>query len=145
MQIILCSKQVIADLESQNEVACNPVLNARGNFWNFEAHINDNLPVAPKADFSPGFLSSLVELHHGMFSVNNNLKPKENEVTSRPWQWPTNWKGQRFTAWGDDNLRVYLIGNPVVFGLNFFWLIATPFLLLLLAVLQQRRRNLGLV
>lgn len=50
-----------------------------------------------------------------MAQVNNGLKPKENEITSRPWQWPINYKGQRFTGWGDSDVRVYLLGNPIIF------------------------------
>jgi dolichyl-phosphate-mannose-protein mannosyltransferase len=50
-----------------------------------------------------------------MSMVNNGLKPKEGEVTSQPWEWPVTFRGQRFTRWGDLDLRVYLLGNPVIY------------------------------
>lgn len=81
-----------------------------------------------------------VGFHHSLFffflfflslQSNNNMKPKEGEVTSQPWQWPLNYRvrlfvclfvcchiflfvclnqGQLFS--GGDH-RVYLLGNPV--------------------------------
>ena len=50
-----------------------------------------------------------------MSMVNNGLKPKEGEVTSQPWEWPLTFRGQRFTRWGDLDLRIYLLGNPVIY------------------------------
>lgn len=76
----------------QNEVACNYQLTEAGNYWNVETHLNDALPSVQSAHLAPSFWANLYELHYGMFTVNNNLKPKEDEVTSRPWEWPTNYK-----------------------------------------------------
>jgi len=50
-----------------------------------------------------------------MFEGNAGLKPKEGEVTSRPWQWPVNYRGQYFSG-GD--YRVYLLGNPIIWWGN---------------------------
>ena len=76
----------------QNEVACNPKLVDSGNLWNIETHINDRLPKTHSEHLAPSFFSSFIELHFGMASVNNNLKPKEDEITSQPWEWPLNIK-----------------------------------------------------
>lgn len=51
--------------------------------------------AVPNVSFSvyaPGFLSRLIESHAVMFQGNAGLKPKEGEVTSRPWQWPINYR-----------------------------------------------------
>lgn len=42
--------------------------------------------------YAPGFLSRFIESHAVMFQGNAGLKPKEGEVTSRPWQWPINYR-----------------------------------------------------
>eukprot|EP00126_Sphaerothecum_destruens_P011483 Sdes_comp20916_c1_seq1m18270 len=102
----------------QNEVTCNPDKSSSNpnNLWNIEYHANPKLPPGELyADNSPGFFRSLIELHSVMLDVNNNLKPKPDEITSRPWQWPIDYKGQRFTGWNNTDLRVYLIGNPIIF------------------------------
>lgn len=42
--------------------------------------------------YAPGFLARFMESHAVMFQGNAGLKPKEGEVTSRPWQWPINYR-----------------------------------------------------
>ncbi|KJE91845.1 protein-O-mannosyltransferase 2 [Capsaspora owczarzaki ATCC 30864] len=99
----------------QLEVTCNPNVNDADNMWNIEMHQNDRLPKVEGVSYRPSFISNLIEIHVAMAQVNNGLKPKENEITSRPWQWPINYRGQRFTGWGDNDTRIYLLGNPVIF------------------------------
>ena len=92
------------------------------------------------SDNAPGFFQSMLELHYAMFSVNNNLKPKPEEVTSRPWEWPIDYKGQRFTGWAESDARVYLIGNPIIFlgGL------ASIFLFVALVAVQKVKEQRGI-
>ena len=42
--------------------------------------------------YAPGFLARFLESHAVMLQGNAGLKPKEGEITSRPWQWPINYK-----------------------------------------------------
>lgn len=42
--------------------------------------------------YAPGFIARFLESHAVMLQGNSGLKPKEGEVTSRPWQWPINYK-----------------------------------------------------
>lgn len=42
--------------------------------------------------YAPSFLNRFIESHAVMLQGNSGLKPKEGEVTSRPWQWPFNYK-----------------------------------------------------
>lgn len=42
--------------------------------------------------YAPGFFSRFLESHAVMFQGNSGLKPKEGEITSRPWQWPINFR-----------------------------------------------------
>lgn len=87
-----------------------------------------NFPV-PNVSFevyAPGFLERFFESHAVMLQGNAGLKPKEGEVTSRPWQWPLNYRGQFFSG---NNYRIYLLGNPVLWWGNLIFL---PFSLLLM-------------
>ncbi len=56
---------------------------------------------------------------------NAGLKPKEGEYTSKPWEWPIKLRGQWFSG---NDVRVYLLGNPVIWWSNII------FLLLFLAI-----------
>lgn len=42
--------------------------------------------------YAPGFFSRFLESHAVMFQGNAGLKPREGEVTSKPWQWPINYR-----------------------------------------------------
>jgi C-terminal four TMM region of protein-O-mannosyltransferase len=42
--------------------------------------------------YAPSFLERFLESHAVMLQGNAGLKPKEGEVTSKPWQWPINYK-----------------------------------------------------
>lgn len=42
--------------------------------------------------YAPSFLERFLESHAVMFQGNAGLKPKEGEITSRPWQWPINYR-----------------------------------------------------
>merc|ERR1712083_1239138 len=44
------------------------------------------------------------------------------EMTSKPWEWPINLRGQWFSA-GDDKTRIFLLGNPVIWWSNIIFLI----------------------
>lgn len=97
----------------QQEVSCNPNIRDTNALWNVEDNIYakcelemsrssqlyDNckfvFSLVPNVSFqvyAPGFLSRFMESHAVMFQGNAGLKPKEGEVTSRPWQWPINYK-----------------------------------------------------
>lgn len=48
--------------------------------------------------YAPSFLDRFIESHAVMFQGNAGLKPKEGEITSRPWQWPINYRVRRKIA-----------------------------------------------
>lgn len=103
----------------QMEVTCNPYLKETPNsLWNVEDHINPKLPNISLDVLQPTFSEILMESHMVMILGNNGLKPKNNEFTSKPWHWPINYQGLRFSGSNDTDFRVYLLGNPVVWWLN---------------------------
>lgn len=61
-------------------------------------HFLISVPNVSFEVYAPGFFSRFLESHAVMFQGNAGLKPKEGEVTSRPWQWPINYKVQNTTA-----------------------------------------------
>ncbi|XP_047739382.1 protein O-mannosyl-transferase 2-like [Hyalella azteca] len=98
------------------EVTCNPNLREADNTWNIEDNVYPKLPNSSFEIYAPSFLSKFLEAHTVMFQGNAGLKPKEGEVTSQPWQWPINYRGQWFSA--IDGYKVYLLGNPVIWWGN---------------------------
>lgn len=95
----------------QLEVTCNPITHHSHNLWNVEGHENERVPKAASDFYRPSFLGSVYESHVVMAQTNSGFKPKEGEVTSQPWQWPINFRGQVFSG---ADYRVYLLGNPVI-------------------------------
>ncbi|KAM6358797.1 protein O-mannosyl-transferase 2 isoform 4-T9 [Alca torda] len=115
----------------QVEVTCTPYLKETPNsLWNFEDHINPRLPNISLDVLKPSFAEILLESHMVMIRGNSGLKPKDNEVTSKPWHWPINYQGLRFSGVNETDYRVYLLGNPVIWWLN----LVTIGLYLLIAV-----------
>lgn len=85
--------------------------------------------------YAPSFLERFLESHAVMFQGNAGLKPKEGEVTSRPWQWPINYRGQFFSG---STYRIYLLGNPVIWWGNIVFLLLFLAVFLFNAIKQQR-------
>ncbi|KAM9293961.1 protein O-mannosyl-transferase 2 [Gastrophryne carolinensis] len=103
----------------QGEVTCSPYLRESPNtLWNVEDHENPQLPNISVSILKPSFLEILAESHIVMVRANSGLKPKEHEVTSKPWHWPINYQGLRFSGVNTTDTRIYLLGNPVIWWLN---------------------------
>lgn len=110
------SKQLPKWAYEQMEVTCNPKLFDKNNLWNIEDNIFPNLPNVSFQEYAPSFLEKFIESHAVMLQGNAGLKPKEGEVTSRPWQWPLNYRGQFFSA--SKGHKIYLLGNPIIWWAN---------------------------
>ncbi|XP_064602855.1 protein O-mannosyl-transferase 2-like isoform X1 [Liolophura sinensis] len=119
----------------QMEVTCSPSSKGQITYWNIEEVVDPRLPSVSFQVYRPSFLEKFIESHAVMFQGNSGLKPKEGEVTSVPWQWPVNYKGQLFS--GRDHM-VYLLGNPVIFWGN---LVVLGLFLLLYTVHALRRQR----
>ncbi|KAL5008769.1 hypothetical protein ScPMuIL_014350 [Solemya velum] len=96
----------------QLEVSCNPNTRDKKAVWSVEEITDHRLPNVSFELYSPSFFEKIMESHAVMTQGNSGLKPKEGEVTSRPWQWPINYHGQIFS--GKDH-KIYLLGNPILF------------------------------
>ena len=53
-----------------------------------------------------------------MWTSNNALTPNPDkepgQLESQPWHWPFMTRGLRMCAWGDYDIKYYLIGNPLI-------------------------------
>ncbi|KZC06223.1 Protein O-mannosyl-transferase 2 [Dufourea novaeangliae] len=93
------------------------------------------LPNVSFQVYAPGFIDRFLESHAVMLQGNSDLKVKEGEVSSRPWQWPINYRGQFFSG---NNLRIYLLGNPIIWWSNIVFLILFIVLYIHACVRQHR-------
>ncbi|GBP88989.1 Protein O-mannosyl-transferase 2 [Eumeta japonica] len=125
----------------QQEVACNPNLRDKNALWNVEDNIFDDLPKVSFEEYASSFLERFLESHAVMFQGNAGLKPKEGEVTSQPWQWPINYRGQFFSG---SSHRIYLLGNPIVWWTNLAFLVVFFFIFALNSIREKRASALGI-
>ncbi|XP_072930161.1 protein O-mannosyl-transferase 2 isoform X2 [Epargyreus clarus] len=124
----------------QQEVACNPNLRDKNALWNVEDNIFDDLPKMSFEAYASGFVERFLESHAVMFQGNAGLKPKEGEVTSQPWQWPINYRGQFFSGSAH---RIYLLGNPVVWWGNLAFLVIFFIIYVVNSIREKRAEAFG--
>uniref|UniRef100_A0A3Q0RGF7 Protein O-mannosyl-transferase 2 n=1 Tax=Amphilophus citrinellus TaxID=61819 RepID=A0A3Q0RGF7_AMPCI len=100
----------------QIEVTCSPYLKETpSSQWNIEDHIN------PKCRINASYVLFFFLCSHILILILlclDGLKPKDNEMNSKPWHWPINYQGLRFSGVNGTEYRVYLLGNPVVWWIN---------------------------
>ncbi|KAH9628283.1 hypothetical protein HF086_017358 [Spodoptera exigua] len=98
-------------------------------------HSYSTVPKVSFEAYASGFIERFFESHAVMFQGNAGLKPKEGEVTSQPWQWPINYRGQFFSG---SSHRIYLLGNPVVWWGNLLFLVAFFIIYVINAIKEKR-------
>ncbi|XP_033344881.1 protein O-mannosyl-transferase 2 [Bombus vosnesenskii] len=134
--VLTCSGKTLPKWAyNQQEVSCNPNMRDKNALWNIEDNNYAKLPNVSFQVYAPGFLDRFLESHAVMLQGNSDLKIKEGEVSSRPWQWPINYRGQFFSG---NSLRIYLLGNPIIWWGNIIFLILFIILYVHACVRQQR-------
>ncbi|KAI8917124.1 Dolichyl-phosphate-mannose-protein mannosyltransferase-domain-containing protein [Powellomyces hirtus] len=104
----------------QAEVVCQKKgdPDSRNHMWNIEQHMHDTLPPGGKGAYRSKFSKDFIDLNVAMWTSNNALTPdpdkEPDQLTSAPYQWPLMLVGLRMCGWGDDAIKYWLIGNPVV-------------------------------
>ncbi|KAK9480319.1 Dolichyl-phosphate-mannose-protein mannosyltransferase-domain-containing protein [Lipomyces japonicus] len=103
----------------QIEVTCDKENNIKDRFthWNVEGHWNERLPPGNAKAYKSPFFKDFVHLNVAMATSNNALVPdpdKQDDLASRPWQWPVLNVGLRMCGWGNETVKYYLLGNPVI-------------------------------
>ncbi|KAG0312777.1 Protein O-mannosyltransferase 2 [Dissophora globulifera] len=87
------------------------------SIWNIEQHWNEKLPAGGESQYKSKFWRDFWHLNVAMMTSNNALIPdpdKEDLLASNPSQWPLLAVGLRMCGWGDDKIKFYLLGNPIV-------------------------------
>ncbi|KAG8908186.1 Protein O-mannosyltransferase 2 [Tulasnella sp. 403] len=103
----------------QVEVSCDKENNPGDShtYWNVESHWNDRLPAGNMKLYRSPFLSDFWHLNVAMMTSNNALVPdpdKEDILASLPSEWPWLYAGLRMCGWGDDQVKYYLLGHPII-------------------------------
>lgn len=103
----------------QIEVSCEKENNPKDAHtqWNVESHWNDRLAPADVKHLRSSFLRDFWHLNVAMMTSNNALIPdpdKEDILASKPLDWPWARLGLRMCGWGDNQIKYYLIGTPVI-------------------------------
>lgn len=121
----------------QIEVSCDKENDPtdRHTHWNVESHWNDrrtsrSLPlwfwllmmvwIVPAGNmklYKSPFLRDFWHLNVAMMTSNNALVPdpdKEDILASKPLDWPFLHLGLRMCGWGDNQLKFYLMGTPII-------------------------------
>lgn len=107
----------------QQEVTCNKNSPKLNSLWFIETARHGALPPnSPKVNYKlPGFLSKFLELQQVMWTTNAGLTDRHT-YDSRPDAWPRLLRGINF--WVKDHRQIYLIGNPLVWYLSSFSVLA---------------------
>lgn len=103
----------------QVETSCDKENNPKDvhTYWNVESHWNDRLPSADVKFYRSPFLRDFWHLNVAMMTSNNALIPdpdKEDILASKPFDWPFLHLGLRMCGWGDNQIKYYLLGTPVI-------------------------------
>lgn len=103
----------------QGEVTCDKSASRRDKrtWWNIETHENSRLPNAENRTLPrTNFLRDFVQLNVAMMASNNALTPdpdKNDELTSKAWEWPILHVGLRLCGWSATHVRYFLLGHPI--------------------------------
>nr|XP_031858200.1 uncharacterized protein CI109_006343 [Kwoniella shandongensis]KAA5525272.1 hypothetical protein CI109_006343 [Kwoniella shandongensis] len=103
----------------QVEVSCDKENNPKDlhTYWNVESHWNERLPAGNAKLYNSPFWRDFVHLNVAMWTSNNALVPdpdKEDILASKPFDWPFLHLGLRMCGWGDNQIKFYLLGTPII-------------------------------
>lgn len=128
-------------------------------YWNVESHWNErcksrqytlstmphSLSAVPPGDatfYKSPFLRDFWHLNVAMMTSNNALIPdpdKEDILASAPTDWPFLHLGLRMCGWGDQQIKYYLLGTPIIWWAGATSLIVSLIMLVVYLVRQQRK------
>ncbi|KAJ3415012.1 Protein O-mannosyltransferase 2 [Chytridiales sp. JEL 0842] len=104
----------------QAEVVCQRKgdVKSANNMWNVEQHWNPKLKSGGKNAFRRKFWKDFIDLNVAMWTSNNALTPdpdrEPDNLTSSPYQWPLLLVGLRMCGWGDNDIKFFLLGHPII-------------------------------
>ncbi|KAI9257774.1 Dolichyl-phosphate-mannose-protein mannosyltransferase-domain-containing protein [Helicostylum pulchrum] len=128
----------------QTEVYCDKRNDTENphSMWNVEQHWNEKLPAAPANAYKSHFLRDFITLNIAMWTSNNALTPdpdKYDILSSEPSEWPFVSVGLRMCGWGDNDIKYYLLGNPIVWWLSIASIFVFVFTTVFYLIRMQRQ------
>ncbi|KAG9030784.1 Protein O-mannosyltransferase 2 [Tulasnella sp. JGI-2019a] len=128
----------------QVEVSCDKENNPKDKhtYWNVESHWNERMPSGDQKLYRSPFLADFWHLNIAMMTSNNALVPdpdKEDILASLPSEWPWLHTGLRMCGWGDNQIKYYLIGHPLIWWGGSVSLILSVFALVVYLLRMQRQ------
>ncbi|KAI8376981.1 glycosyltransferase family 39 protein, partial [Blakeslea trispora] len=122
---------------SQQEVTCMQDAKLPKTTWMVENVETDLLPEGSElVEYQPkNFFGKFLELNKVMWQVNKEL-PSTHSYASRPKEWPFLKRGISF--WTKGALKLYLLGNPLVYWVSSASVLIYAFLKLLFVFLKKR-------
>lgn len=107
----------------QIEVTCDKENNPKDvhTYWNIESHWNDKLPKGDLKLYRSPFWKDFWHLNVAMMTSNNALVPdpdKDDILASKPTDWPFLRLGLRMCGWADNQIKYYLLGNPLIWWIS---------------------------
>ncbi|KAK9764457.1 Protein O-mannosyltransferase 2 [Basidiobolus ranarum] len=103
---------------SQGEVSCDTEVGwGSSALWNIESHQNEHLPKAKPHELRTNFWTDFIHLNQAMWKTNNALIPDPDHIdtlASAPMEWPFLNTALRMCAWGNEDVKYWLIGHPII-------------------------------
>ncbi|KAJ2227186.1 Protein O-mannosyltransferase 2 [Coemansia sp. RSA 485] len=134
----------------QSEVTCLPDKSGKKNIkskdvlWYIEHNKNKRMPKNDLSKYvKSSFFVNLAQLNVEMAKTNNALWPDVNKYStleSRPLSWPFLIYPMRMVGWGDKSIKMYEIGNPLLWWASAIVCILYPFRLLFWLGCIRRQR-----
>ncbi|KAF6750485.1 Fibrillarin-domain-containing protein [Ephemerocybe angulata] len=130
----------------QIEVSCDKENNKEDahTYWNMESHWNDRFPTGDMKLYKSPFLRDFWHLNVAIMTSNNALIPdpdKEDILTSKPFDWPFFHLGLRMCGWGDNQIKYYFMGTPVVWWGSTIGLVVALLTFAVYTLRWQRKYN----
>ncbi|KAF9147553.1 Protein O-mannosyltransferase 2 [Linnemannia schmuckeri] len=88
--------------------------------WGFkqvEVYCDQSVPALKPMQYKSNFWRDFIHLNVAMMKSNNGLTQdpdKDDHLASLPSQWPFLAIGLRMNRWFDNKIKIYLLGNPIV-------------------------------
>ena len=130
------------------EVSCKPhmtssKLGSKKEFlWNVESHVNPHLPEGQPGQYKSRFIDDFIEHNVGMWRTNNALVPdselEPSALTSKPYHWMFLLRGLRMSGFGDEAVKFYMLGNPLIWWVSALSVTILLFLPIGYYILKQR-------
>ncbi|KAI8355651.1 glycosyltransferase family 39 protein [Choanephora cucurbitarum] len=127
---------------NQQEVTCMQEARLAKTAWMIENTETNLLPEGSETvEYEPkGFFGKFLELNKVMWKINKEL-PSAHSYASRPKDWPGLKRGISF--WTKGKLKLYLLGNPLVYWISSASVVAYASWKFLIFLLKKRRLSYG--